>query len=79
MEPVIYNNTITSMKNLIQACRDFDYEIESEDVADQFENVSDEATIDNVVGDMIKTLWGDPGIQEAYENRHLFQLNDSAR
>lgn len=27
----------------------------------------------------IKTLWGDPGIQECYDRRREFQLSDSAK
>ena len=37
-----------------------------------------QAPIDEEVGLLIKTLWQDPGIQEAYANRHKFQLHDSA-
>jgi len=36
------------------------------------------ATVDEPMLDAVKKLWADPGIQCTYENRHLFQLYDSA-
>lgn len=76
--PVVYSNTIVSMRALVQACEDFGHETKCRDEIDQFREVVDNAPIDEEVGLLIKTLWQDPGIQEAYANRHKFQLHDSA-
>lgn len=38
----------------------------------------DDAEIGQEVGEQIATLWADPGIQAAFDNRSRFQLNDSA-
>jgi|Transcript_118250 GTPase SAR1 family protein len=76
--PQIYNNVITSMKSLVQACVDMDIDVEAEDERDEFEGISDDAPVDEHVGALVRTLWADSGIQEAFEQRHKFQLIDSA-
>ena len=38
----------------------------------------DEAVVDERVGQAVKRLWVDAGVQQAYEMRAKFQLNDSA-
>ncbi len=38
----------------------------------------DEAVVDERVGQAVKRLWVDVGVQQAYEMRAKFQLNDSA-
>ena len=42
-----------------------------EDPPPQMDNIS--------VWNDLKVLWGDPGIQQAYERRSSFQLDDSAK
>eukprot|EP00753_Platysulcus_tardus_P015350 PLAT4981.3.p2 GENE.PLAT4981.3~~PLAT4981.3.p2 ORF type:complete len:379 (-),score=209.25 PLAT4981.3:192-1328(-) len=80
MTPVVYNNTITSMKTLIENAdlMGFDVAKEVQRVKEAFLDVSDEQPIDADVGDMIMTLWADDGLQRTFEQKSKFQLNDSA-
>eukprot|EP01029_Cantina_marsupialis_P030749 TRINITY_DN842_c0_g1_i1.p1 TRINITY_DN842_c0_g1~~TRINITY_DN842_c0_g1_i1.p1 ORF type:complete len:370 (-),score=95.63 TRINITY_DN842_c0_g1_i1:780-1889(-) len=79
MTPVIYNNTITSMKVLITAAEDIgNKNISAQKEKNLIVNTSDDSVIDETVGNAIKVLWTDLGIQDAYAQRAKFQLNDSA-
>eukprot|EP01029_Cantina_marsupialis_P026587 TRINITY_DN718_c0_g1_i1.p1 TRINITY_DN718_c0_g1~~TRINITY_DN718_c0_g1_i1.p1 ORF type:complete len:371 (-),score=71.29 TRINITY_DN718_c0_g1_i1:290-1402(-) len=79
MIPVIYNNTITSMKVLINAHAELgELDILAQQAKQTLLDTSDDATIDEKIGGAIKELWADPGIQDAFSKRSKFQLNDSA-
>ena len=43
------------------------------------DELEDDDAVDAKIATHIKALWQDPGIQECYENRALFQLNDSTQ
>jgi GTPase SAR1 family protein len=80
MTPVIYNNTIVGMRTIVEACTTLAIDIVANDTAVEFmEKVSTEAVVDDYVGGLIKTLWTDAGILEAYERRAEYQLFDSAK
>jgi hypothetical protein len=49
-----------------------------QDEIERFMEVAEESVVDEELGALIKALWADAGIQEAFTNRHKFQLNDSA-
>eukprot|EP00161_Ancyromonas_sigmoides_P023537 TRINITY_DN739_c1_g1_i1.p1 TRINITY_DN739_c1_g1~~TRINITY_DN739_c1_g1_i1.p1 ORF type:complete len:323 (-),score=111.30 TRINITY_DN739_c1_g1_i1:444-1412(-) len=80
---VIYSNTIQSMKVLINGSFTKDIPLESdatEQLAEKVLNLS--ATGDAFtaeVGEAIKALWGDRGIQDTFAHANEFQLNDSAK
>lgn len=76
--PVVYNNTIVAMKALLQACEDFGHETKCKEEIEAFKEVIDDAEVDEEMGTSIQTLWADPGVQAAFENRHQYQLHDSA-
>jgi len=80
MTPVVYNNTIVSMKTLLQAAEDLTppVAITAAETAKRVMEVSDDREIDAEVGGWIKELWADPGVTETYEQRSKFQLIDSA-
>jgi len=79
MTPTIYNNTIVGMRLLIEACRNLEITSINDADADEFmEKVSPEAVVDDYVGNLVKKLWADEGIQEAFNRRAEFQLFDSA-
>jgi GTPase SAR1 family protein len=78
LTPVVYNNTIVSMKTLVQAAEELEVEIKEAETAKSLMEVSDDHEVDETVGGWIRDLWTDPGIQETYEQRAKFQLIDSA-
>jgi hypothetical protein len=49
-----------------------------QDELDQFRDISDQAAVDADVAAIVKALWADVGVQQAYTVRHKFQLHDSA-
>jgi len=76
---IIFSNTISSMKVLIEACERLGSKIEDSALASRFMEG------DYFAGDFTKQhandmekLWKDKAVQEVYERRSEFQLNDSA-
>jgi GTPase SAR1 family protein len=79
MTPVIYNNAIVGMRTIIEACRTLNIAITLESLAAEFmEKVSTEAPVKEYEGNLIKKLWDDAGVQEAFKRRAEYQLFDSA-
>lgn len=82
--PIIYNNTITSMKTLVkqsdilddESCRIRPEHAESKAFINDLKS---DAKIDPEVAKHIQTLWADAGIQVTFEQRARYQLNDSAQ
>jgi len=80
---IIYNNSISSMRVLCQACRDLGITVGSNcDKAfdrmlgnDEFLNGGE---LTSQIAADIKLLWTDPGVKEAFARSSEFQLNDSA-
>lgn len=42
-------------------------------------NVKKVTALTNAHAEAIKSLWGDPGIQECYSRKREYQLSDSAK
>lgn len=80
---IIYNNTISSMKNLINATKDLkQLEVTiAESNSSHVETIlhADPASFGPKEAEAIKALWQDPAVRKAYDNQSEFQLNDSAR
>jgi len=78
--PIIFNNIITSMKTLCMQSEQHGpvaaSNQESKRIIDELKGDED---IDDALADRLKALWRDPGIQQTYEMRSNFQLNDSAK
>jgi len=79
--PVIYNNTITSMKILVEHTESLGFasQVVCKDAFAAFQNVSDEDTINPEIGKMIKELWEDVGVQECWKVRSTFQIVESVK
>lgn len=79
--PIIYNNIITSMKILIDQCIELKLKGEVQCVQDfdDIKAISDEAEVNTVVGEKVKTLWNDPGIQATWARRAEFQIIESVK
>eukprot|EP00520_Triparma_pacifica_P015302 CAMPEP_0118643298 /NCGR_PEP_ID=MMETSP0785-20121206/6317_1 /TAXON_ID=91992 /ORGANISM="Bolidomonas pacifica, Strain CCMP 1866" /LENGTH=365 /DNA_ID=CAMNT_0006534953 /DNA_START=16 /DNA_END=1113 /DNA_ORIENTATION=- len=82
--PVVYSNTITSMKVLCENCTALGYEgdIAPENKA-HFATVTaadDNGEIDVPLGTAIKALWeNDPGIEKTWKRRAEFQIVESVK
>lgn len=81
--PVVYINTISSMKVLVEQTTKMGYESEVDSAnKEQFEMISaiDEgAIIDADVGNAIKALWKDPGVLKAWKRRAEYQIVESVK
>ena len=77
-KPVIFSNTLLSMKTLIHQCEEMGFDIAATAERDTISSLPDDSTIDARIATAVKALWADRGIQTAYANRARFQLNDSA-
>lgn len=81
--PVVYSNTISSMKMLAQAVSQMGYEEEvAEENKDQFAlimSTDDEGEINNEIGQAIQSLWKDPGVLLAWKRRAEFQIVESVK
>jgi len=84
--PIIVGNTISSMQTLVEKSEEF--ASEKKDGKDKYMHscteeakivlASDRETLNSELGAAIKTLWADPGIQNTFNEKHEFQLIDSA-
>ena len=78
---VIYSNTISAMRVMIEAAAELQISIHDTTAAEAVASIG----IDNTgssftlqMGNYIKILWKDPGIQQVYFQNNRFQLIDSA-
>ena len=81
---VVFSNTITAMKCLIENCEELssqiDAKIEEQNVekADMIKDLSGDEALTQDICDAIETLWtSDAGIKKTFENRSKFQFPDS--
>lgn len=83
IKPVVYNNTIVSMKLLLQAVLDMDYgdnvATENKSNFDLIMAVDENTEIDKDIGSAVKSLWVDPGILLAWKRRSEFQIVESVK
>jgi GTPase SAR1 family protein len=77
--PTIYSNVITAMKVLCEQAVTFN--LVSSVVAQKafalVRGLDENSTIDLDIGDAIKALWSDPGMQEVWKRRAEFQVIES--
>ena len=76
--PIVFNNTIASMKALLAIAEEAGVAGVPADLCARFAALSDDEEITPGVADLVTRLWADPGVQHAYNERHRFQLFDSA-
>eukprot|EP01130_Rhizamoeba_saxonica_P001388 TRINITY_DN11248_c0_g1_i1.p1 TRINITY_DN11248_c0_g1~~TRINITY_DN11248_c0_g1_i1.p1 ORF type:complete len:340 (+),score=78.42 TRINITY_DN11248_c0_g1_i1:70-1089(+) len=74
---VVYANVFYCIKTLIQKCREFGYEIENNDIADEILTY-DEAydIIDETISRNIKMMFNEQAIQDTFKRSNEFQLLD---
>lgn len=81
--PVVYSNTITSMKVIVKAVIDMGYEDQvgpaNKDKLQLMMDVDEGEDINEEVGMIIKSLWDDPGISMAWKRRSEFQIVESVK
>jgi guanine nucleotide-binding protein G(i) subunit alpha len=76
-KPIIYNNILQSMKNIVKFCREKGISI-PEQQADVIVN-SDVNNFSQKDAEAIKQIWKSEGAQEAFKRSSEFQLLDSAK
>jgi GTPase SAR1 family protein len=79
--PVVYNNTITSMKILCGETKNmgYDSEVVAKDMFDLMLSINDQCEINVEIGTAIKTLWQDPGVLMTWKRRSEFQIIESVK
>jgi len=79
--PVVYNNTITSMKILCSETKNMGYEddVVAKDKLDFMLGLDDACEIDEGIGSAIKDLWSDPGVLQTWKRRSEFQIVESVK
>ena len=81
--PVVYINTITSMKILVKETANLGYQEDVEEGNRQHlelvANTPDNAAIDATVGAAIKALWEDAGIKKTWGRRSEYQIVESVK
>jgi len=79
VEPIIYNNVVTSMQMLVtQSVRWGGGVIGCSDSVKVIQELNNDSLIDNSNREHFKKLWADPVIRTTYEHRSHFQLLDSS-
>eukprot|EP00808_Paulinella_micropora_P009024 g78542.t1 len=83
-KPIIYSNTILSMKTLIKESKwlfldgKIQHQIhpDTQKSANFVQDIKDYTYVDLERAKALKELWADPAVQESYQSRNLFQLAD---
>jgi len=77
---IIYNNIITSMKTLVQQSDQFGPVGSKLEAHKQLiDELKGDEEIDEKLGETLRELWEDEGIQQTFEQRANFQLTDSTK
>ncbi|GMH81662.1 hypothetical protein TrVE_jg3078 [Triparma verrucosa] len=81
MTPVVYSNTISAMKILVDQTLNYAFEgdVAAKDAFTKIKHSSDTQEIDEETGNAVKALWADPGIQKTWEKRSDFQIVESMK
>ena len=83
-KPVVYTNAIQSMAAIVKAMESLDIPYENPDCADNGKKIlkavsqMEDYDLSTDIGESLKVLWADSGIQQCYERSREYQLNDSA-
>jgi len=81
--PVVYNNTISSMKILAHQTNLLGFKDEVMEANlkhfDLITNTPDSAVIDEEVGTAVRALWKDPGVLKAWDRRADYQIVESVK
>lgn len=74
--PIIYNNMVLSMKTLCEQSANYG-DVKCKNAKSIIEEAKEEDEVNGTIGEALKELWHDAGIQATYDKRSRFQLNDS--
>ena len=79
--PVVYNNTLSSMKLLCAETRKMGYEedVVAKDKLAFLTDLDDQCDIDAEIGAAIQELWADPGVLQTWKRRAEFQIVESVK
>jgi len=81
--PVVFNNTLSSMKSLVIAARNLNLPTLPENKEkEKFIETVNSVELDSFTSEMaenVKSLWADKAIKDVYQRRNEFQLIDGAR
>ena len=79
--PVVYNNTIASMKILCAETKNLGHEgdVVAKGKLDFLLGIDEQCEINEEIGGAIKELWSDPGILRTWKRRAEFQIVESVK
>lgn len=79
--PTIYSNIIQAMKILIDQANAFNLtsQVQAKEAFDLISSIDENDVINVKIGDAIKALWQDPGIQAVWARRAEFQIIESVQ
>lgn len=81
MLPTVYSNIIQAIKVLCEQAVIFNLvgQVRAKEQFDMIRAIDENDSITVVIGDAIKSLWNDPGIQAAWDRRSEFQIIESVK
>jgi GTPase SAR1 family protein len=81
VRPVVFNNTITSMKIVVEQVGVWKLEdtIAAKEAFEMIKLCDEAAVIDLRLGNAVKALWADPGLQKVWDRRSEFQVVESVK
>jgi len=81
MLPTIYSNVLQAMKVLIEQAvtTNLIAQVEAKNQLEYIRSIDENEAINVAVGDAVKALWSDPGIQAVWARRSEFQVIESVQ
>lgn len=81
MLPTVYSNIIQAIKVLCEQAVIFNLvgQVRAKEQFDMIRAIDENDSITVVIGDAIKSLWNDPGIQAVWDRRSEFQIIESVK
>ncbi|KJE89708.1 guanine nucleotide-binding protein G(q) subunit alpha [Capsaspora owczarzaki ATCC 30864] len=77
---IIYDNIVKSMQTLVIQAEKFELPLQHPELADKLkEYEGQQQVLFEEYADSVTQLWADPSIQETFDRKRQFQLNDSAK
>jgi len=73
---VVYNNVVSNMKILLMNCESHT-PAEDSDLADEMCQLQEGCVIDEILGEKLKSIWADAGVQATWDKRSNFQVQDA--
>jgi GTPase SAR1 family protein len=78
MIPVVHANILSNFLTVLQNAAPKGIDVGPKDLAEKFlTTIDEESVLNEPVGQGLKTLWADPGVQQVWAQRSSFQVLDS--